>query len=225
MALRDERDSNRLSSLPQIPSSAFLFHPADATSGFPTPTPTPVPRGLCHTRQPVEKKENLKTKIDCPPRTVKGSVASFQPISRYLPPRFPPPPPSPEASTSRPPPSQCRVRAGPFEDEDAQLGAGSCEARCAGVRVGVRKVRKSGSRWGGGAGRPTASGFGAARLGPWSAAAAARDGQSWAAGGAAGEGGGCSPDEAGVAGEDGGCVAAAVEAVEAGGRRGGGCGG
>lgn len=130
---------------------------------------------LSATCRPVEKKENLKTKIN---GLLRQSVFCRL-LSAHLSLPWPwrAPPPSPEASTSHPPPSQCRVRAGPCEDEDAQLGVGSCEERRVGVHAGVQKVMKSGTRWGGGAGQQSASGLVVARSGPWSAAA--RDGQSW----------------------------------------------
>lgn len=128
-------------------------------------TPHLPPPSLTATCQPVKKKENVKTKIDGLLRQSVFCRLLSAHLSLPSPSRAPPP--SPEASTSHPPPSQCRVHAGPCEDEDAQLGVGSCEARCVGVRVGVQKVMKSGTRWGGGAGQQTASGFVAVQSGPW----------------------------------------------------------
>lgn len=77
---------------------------------------------------------------------------------------FPPPRP-PEASTSRRPPSRCRVHAGPCEGPggDRQEGA-PCAAQCAAVRGGAWTATTSGSRWAGGAGqRRVASGPAGAR--------------------------------------------------------------
>lgn len=80
-------------------------------------------------------------------------------LSIRLPPSFSfPPPRPPEASTSRRPPSRCRVHAGPCEGPggDRQEGA-PCAAQCAAVREGVWTATTSGSRWAGGAGRRRAA--------------------------------------------------------------------
>lgn len=78
------------------------------------------------------------------------------------------PPPSPEASTSRRPPSRCRVHAGPYGVPwDAQPEGGPCAAQFVGVRGDVWKAMRSGSHWAGDAGPQAAPGPAQAQSGQW----------------------------------------------------------
>lgn len=136
---------------------------------------------------------------------------------------FPPyaPHPSPEASTSRRPPSHCRVHAGPCGDLwDARVEGGPCEAPCVGVHGYVWTEMKSGIRWVGAAGQQAASGPAQAPSGPWWGGVHGRQSWGrcdWAAGGAGDEGGGCLLGGAGVEAVDGGYVAVVVGEVAVGG--------